>query len=278
MSNAISSAKSDLIPDAHSDAMAEVRVEHENGMVIITINRPEQRNAINRAVSYGACAAFDELDARDDLRVGILTGAGGTFCSGMDLKAFLRGEVTRVEGRGLLGIAFTPPKKPVIAAVEGYALAGGFEAVLACDLTVAARNAQFGIPEAKRGLAAAAGGLMRLPRLIPQRIAMELALTGDFLSAERAAQFGLVNVLTEPGEALAEAKKLAARIIANAPMSVAASKRVIVEQRDWPIAQMFVRQQAITDPVLKSEDAREGAAAFAQKRKPDWQGREACLL
>jgi enoyl-CoA hydratase len=252
--------------------MSEVLVEHENGIAIITINRPEARNAVNRAVSYGVCAAVDELDARDDLRVGILTGAGGTFCSGMDLKAFLRGEVTRVEARGILGIAQTPPRKPLIAAVEGYALAGGFEAVLACDLTVAARNAQFGLPEAKRGLAAAAGGLLRLPRLIPPRIAMELALTGDMISAERAALYGLVNILTEPGEALQEAKRLAARIIANAPLSVAASKRVIVEQRDWPLAEMFSRQQEITGGLLQSADAREGAAAFAEKRKPNWKG------
>ena len=252
--------------------MSDVLVEYEDGLVIITINRPEARNAVNRAVSYGVCEAVDELDARDDLRVGILTGAGNTFCSGMDLKAFLRGEVTRVEGRGIMGIAMTPPKKPLIAAVEGYALAGGFEAMLACDLTVAARNAQFGIPEVKRGLAAAAGGLMRLPRLIPPRIAMELALTGDMISAERAAQYGLVNILTEPGEALAEAKRLAGRIIANAPMSVAASKRVIVEQRDWPTAEMFARQQEITGPVLQSQDAKEGAAAFAEKRKANWKG------
>ena len=253
--------------------MSEVLVEYEDGLVIITINRPEAKNAVNRAVSYGVCAAVDELDARDDLRVGILTGAGGTFCSGMDLKAFLRGEVTRVEGRGILGIAMTPPKKPLIAAVEGYALAGGFEAMLACDLTVASRDAKFGIPEVKRGLAAAAGGLLRLPRVIPQRIAMELALTGDMITAERAAQFGLINILTEPGQALAEAKKLAARIIANAPLSVAASKRVINQQRDWPIAEMFARQLEITAPVLASEDAREGASAFAQKRKPEWKGR-----
>jgi enoyl-CoA hydratase len=253
--------------------MSEVLIDYAGGLMIITINRPAMRNAVNRAVSYGVCAAVDELDAREDLRVGILTGAGGNFCAGMDLKAFLRGEVIRVEGRGLLGIAMTPPRKPLIAAVEGYALAGGFEAMLACDLAVAARNAQFGIPEVKRGLAAGAGGLLRLPRLIPPRIAMELALTGDMINAERALALGLVNALTEPGAALAEAQRLAARIIANAPLSVAASKRVIVEQRDWTLAEMFARQREITDPVLASQDAREGAAAFTEKRPANWQGR-----
>ncbi|MBX9606899.1 MAG: crotonase/enoyl-CoA hydratase family protein [Gammaproteobacteria bacterium] len=251
----------------------EVLVEIDDGLVVITINRPEAKNAVNRAVSFGVCAAVDLLDSRDDLRVGILTGAGGTFCAGMDLKAFLRGEQIRVDGRGLMGIAMTPPKKPLIAAVEGYALAGGCEAMLACDLAVAARDAKFGIPEVKRGLAAGAGGLLRLPRLIPPRIAMELALTGDMLDAERAAALGLVNIVTEPGQALAEARRLAARIIANAPLSVAVSKRVIVEQRDWPLNEMFARQQALTGPVIASEDAREGAAAFAEKRAPNWKGR-----
>lgn len=255
------------------NTLSEVLIERDGGLMIITINRPEAKNAVNRAVSYGVAAAVDELDASDELRVGILTGAGGTFCSGMDLKAFLRGEVTRVEGRGILGIAMTPPKKPLIAAVEGYALAGGFEAMLACDLTVASRDAKFGIPEVKRGLAAAAGGLIRLPRLIPPRIAMELALTGDMIAAERLAQFGLINTLTEPGQALAEARRLALRIIANAPLSVAASKRVINEQRDWPTPEMFTRQQEITAPVLASADAREGAAAFAEKRAAQWKGR-----
>ena len=250
----------------------EVEVEHVDGLVIVTINRPEARNAVNRAVSYGVCAALDELDARPDLRVGILTGAGGNFCAGMDLKAFLKGEITRVEGRGILGIAQTPPKKPLIAAVEGYALAGGFESMLACDLVVAARDAKFGIPEVKRGLAAAAGGLLRLPRLIPQRIAMEAALTGDLFSAERLYQYGLINALVEPGQALEEAKKLARRIMANAPLAVAASKRVIVEQRDWPLAEMFARQEAITGHLLKSADAREGATAFAEKRAAVWTG------
>jgi enoyl-CoA hydratase len=250
----------------------EVLVEHDDGLVIITINRPDQRNAVNRAVSYGVCEALDEMDRNPALRAGILTGAGGTFCSGMDLKAFLRGEVTRVEGRGILGIARTPPVKPLIAAVEGYCLAGGFESMLCCDLVVAARNAQFGLPEAKRGLAAAAGGLMRLPRLIPQRIAMEMVLTGDMFDAERLAPYGLFNALVEPGQALEEARRLARRVIANAPMSVAASKRVIVEQRDWPIAEMFERQEPITGPVLASQDAREGAAAFAERRAPAWKG------
>ena len=250
----------------------EVLVQHEDGIVVITINRPQQRNAVNRAVSYAVCAAVDELDARPDLRVGILTGAGGTFCSGMDLKAFLRGEITRVEGRGILGIAMTPPKKPLIAAVEGYALAGGFESVLACDLVVAARNAQFGLPEVKRGLAAGAGGLLRLPRLLPQRVAMEMALTGDMLGAERLYQLGLVNALTEPGGALEAARALARRILANAPMSVGASKRVIVEQQDWALHEMWTRQAEITGPVLASKDSKEGAAAFAEKRAPLWRG------
>ncbi len=251
----------------------EVLVAREGGLMVITLNRPGQRNAINRAVSYGVCAAVDELDASPDLHVGILTGAGGTFCSGMDLKAFLRGKATRVEGRGLLGIALTPPKKPLIAAVEGYALAGGFEAMLACDLVVASRTARFGLPEAKRGLAAAAGGLLRLPRLIPQRIAMEMALTGDMMGAERLHACGLVNELTEEGGALEAARALARRILANAPLSLAASKRVIVEQRDWPTHEMFARQAEITGPVLASADAREGAAAFAQKRAAVWAGK-----
>ena len=250
----------------------EVLVEHDDGLVIITINRPDQKNAVNRAVSYGVCEALDEMDRNPALRAGILTGAGGTFCSGMDLKAFLRGESPRVEGRGILGLVMSPPRKPLIAAVEGYCLAGGFESMLACDLAVAARNAVFGIPEVKRGLAAAAGGLMRLPRLLPQRIAMEMALTGEMYSAERLAPYGLFNAVVEPGQALDEAIRLARRIVANAPLSVAASKRVIVEQRDWPLDRMFELQDPITVPVLKSNDAREGASAFAERRAPKWRG------
>ena len=250
----------------------EVLVDHIDGLVVITINRPQVRNAVNRAVSYGVCEAIDEMERRPDLRLAILTGAGGNFCAGMDLKAFAQGEVTRVEGRGILGIAYTPPKKPLIAAVEGYALAGGFEVVLACDLLVASRSAMFGLPEAKRGLAAAAGGLLRLPRLIPPRIAMEMALTGEMVSAQRLAQYGLVNALVEPGQALDEAKRLARLILANAPMSVGLSKQVIVEQRDWPQGEMFARQDAVLGHVLRSADAQEGARAFIEKRPARWTG------
>ena len=250
----------------------EVLVEHDDGLVVITINRPQVRNAVNRAVSYGVCEAIDEMERRADLRIAILTGAGGHFCAGMDLKAFSQGEVTRVEGRGLLGIVMTPPKKPLIAAVEGYALAGGFEAVLACDLLVASTAARFGIPEAKRGLVAGAGGLMRLPRLLPPRIAMELALTGEMVTAERLERYGLVNRLVEPGQALAEAKKLARTILANAPRSVEMSKRVIVEQRDWPIDAMFARQDEVLGDFRNWNDAKEGALAFVEKRTSKWTG------
>lgn len=250
----------------------EVLVEETGGLIVITINRPEARNAYNRAVSEGVRDALDRLENSDGLRAGILTGAGGNFCAGMDLKAFLRGEVMRIEGRGSLGLIEMNLQKPLIAAVEGYALAGGFEAMLACDLAVAARDAKFGLPEVKRGLAAAAGGLMRLPRLVPPRIAMEIALTGDMIAAERLAQFGLINTLVEPGQALAEARLLAARIIENAPLSVAVSKRVIREQRDWPTSEMFARQAVLTAPVIASKDAREGATAFAERRKPVWRG------
>lgn len=251
----------------------KVLVEINDSVMTVTINRPEVRNAVDRDVSYGVCAALDELDFRDDLRVGVLTGAGGTFCSGMDLKAFVRGEVTRVRERGILGIARTPTAKPLIAAVEGFALAGGFEAMLACDLTVAARDARFGLPEVTRGLAAAAGGLLRLPRFVPPRIAMQMALTGEHVDAAFLERHGLINEIVEPGNALAAAQALADRIARNAPLAVAASKRVVLEQRNWNDAESFQRQEEITGGLLTSADAREGALAFAERRAPVWQGR-----
>jgi enoyl-CoA hydratase len=249
-----------------------VEVDIDNGVITITINRPEARNAIDRAVADGVAAALDELEARDDLIVGIITGAGGTFSSGMDLKAFVRGEVPSLPGRGLAGLTEAPPTKPMIAAVEGWALAGGCEVALACDLIVASSTARFGIPEVKRGLVAAAGGLMRLPRRLPPHVAMEMALTGDPITAADAHRFGLVNQLTEPGGALAGARALAARITPNGPLAVATSKRIITESADWPAADAFARQAPMVAVIMASADAREGATAFAEKRPPVWSG------
>lgn len=251
----------------------EVLVDVRDGIQTITINRPEARNAMTLAAAKAIAAALDELDARDDLRIGILTGAGGNFCAGMDLKGFLRGERPSIEGRGFGGLTAKPPRKPLIAAVEGYALAGGFELVLACDMVVASENAQFGVPEVKRGLAATAGGLVRLPRQLPYRIALELALTGDMFPAARAYGYGLINRLAPPGEALAEARRLAQTVAANGPLSVAASKRVVYESQDWSAEEMWTRQATLTEHVFTSADAREGSAAFAEKRKPVWQGK-----
>lgn len=250
----------------------EVLTEVDDGVLIVTINRPEAKNAMTKAAAEGIAAAMDRLDAEDDLRVAILTGAGGTFCSGMDLKGFLRGESPIVEGRGFGGVVQTPPKKPLIAAVEGYALAGGLELMIACDLVVANTGAKFGIPEAKRGLVAAAGGVMMLPDQIPERVAMELALTGDFIGADRAYELGMINRVTD-GSALEGAKELAAKIAENGPLAVRVSKQIIRESRGWPMGERYKRQAELIAPVFVSEDAREGAAAFAEKRKPDWKGK-----
>lgn len=250
-----------------------VLTEVQGGVLIVTINRPEAKNAVNKAVAVGVAAAMDRLDSSDDLQVGVLTGAGGTFCAGMDLKAFVTGEMPMIEGRGFAGLVEQPPKKPLIAAVEGYALAGGCELALASDLIVAANNSKFGVPEVKRGLAAAAGGLMRLPQQIPYRIAMEAALTGDFFDAQRAYDLGLINRVAEPGKALETALELAKTIAANGPLAVKVSKQVVQESSDWSQADMWDKQQEIVNPVFSSEDAIEGATAFAEKRAPNWKGK-----
>jgi enoyl-CoA hydratase len=249
----------------------EVLVEQRDRILIITINRPKAKNAVNSAVSHGLADAVDRLDGDPGLSVGIVTGAGGTFCAGMDLKAFARGEVPVVEGRGM-GFTERGPDKPLIAAVEGYALAGGTELALATDLIVASKDASFGIPEVKRGLVAGGGGLLRLPQRIPPAIAMELALTGEAFTAERAHALGMVNVLAEPGGALAAAIELAERITANGPLAVAATKRIIVESRGWTPDTMFAEQNSILMAVFSSNDAKEGAIAFAEKRPARWTG------
>jgi enoyl-CoA hydratase len=253
--------------------MTPVRAEPEGEVLVVTIDRPEARNAVNLAVAEGIAAALDRLDEDEALRAGILTGAGGTFCAGMDLKAFVAGERPYVGDRGFAGITQRAARKPLIAAVEGWALAGGFEVALSCDLIVAARDARFGIPEVKRGLVAAAGALLRLPRRIPYHLAMEPALTGDPIGAERAAELGIVSRLTEAGEALAGAHELAALIARNGPLAVDATKRIVEASADWPAAEAWERQGEIAGPVFTSEDAREGATAFAEKRDPVWRGR-----
>lgn len=254
--------------------MAEsLLVQDADGIRVLTVNRPEVRNAIDAATASAMAAALDELDARDDLRVGILTGAGAYFSAGMDLKAFGRGERPIVPGRGFAGLTERALRTPLIAAVEGPALAGGCEMALACDLVVAARDARFGIPEVKRGLVAAGGGLLRLPRKLPPTVAMELALTGNVIEAERAWHLGLVNRLAEPGQALAVATVFAYEIVANAPLAVQTSKRIVDESRDWPGTEAFDRQRPLSEAVIASADAKEGAAAFVEKRAPQWVGR-----
>ena len=255
--------------------MAEeaVLTEADGGVLLITLNRPDARNAVNGALAAGVASALDRLDSDDDLQVAILTGAGKGFCAGMDLKAFVQGESPHVEGRGFAGIVQRPPRKPLIAAVEGFALAGGFEVALSCDLIVAARGARFGIPEVKRGLIAGAGGLLRIPQRLPYGIAMELALTGDLMQAERGYELGLVNKLTEPGEALDGAVELAATISANAPLALAASKEILQQVGDWTDEEFWQRQAPTVDVIFNSDDAKEGATAFAEKRPPEWKGR-----
>jgi len=248
------------------------KIGQRSNVLLITINRPEVRNAVDAAVAAGVAGALDELDGDDSLSVGVLTGAGGFFCAGMDLGAFVSGESPWFGDRGFAGIAQRASVKPLIAAIEGFAVAGGMEIALACDLIVAARGAKLGIPEVKRSLVAAGGALLRLPRRMPYHVVMELALTGDPFPAERFHELGVVNRLAEPGSAVEVALELAAAIARNGPLALSASKRILQEQSDWSIAEMWQRQGEISGPVMVSDDAREGALAFKEKRDPVWRG------
>ncbi len=250
----------------------EVLISVCDGVIEVTINRPEAKNAMTKAAAEAIAAAMDRLDADNSLRCAILTGAGGTFCSGMDLKGFLKGEYPVAGNRGFGGLTNWTPKKPVIAAVDGYALAGGMELAIACDLIVASNGAKFGIPEAKRGMVAGGGGVVQLPRLLPRPLAMELALTGDPITAERAYELGLVNLVTE-GPAIEGARILAARVAANGPLALIASKGVIRDSWQWAEDEIIAKQTPYIAGVFASEDAKEGARAFAEKRKPEWQGK-----
>lgn len=250
-----------------------VVVHEDDGVLVIVLDRPAARNAVDERMSRAIARAVDRLDGDDALAAGIITGAGGTFCSGMDLKAFLRGDRPEVPGRGFAGFTQQPPRKPVIAAVEGYALAGGFELVLACDLVVAAETATFGLPEVTRGLIAGSGGLLRLGERIPLQIAMEHALTGRSLTAAEAHRWGLVNRLTVTGDALSAAMTLAREIVANAPLAVQETKRLITQSGDWAPEERWPQQDEALRRIFATRDAAEGASAFAAKRPPVWEGR-----
>ncbi len=255
------------------NAVEPVLTERRENVLLITLNRPEVRNAVNAALAEGVARALDELDADEGLAVGVITGAGGFFCAGMDLGAFVKGESPWYGDRGFAGIAQRSARKPLIAAIEGFAVAGGLEIALACDLIVAAKGAKLGIPEAKRSLVAAGGALLRMPRRMPYHVVMELALTGDTMPAERFHELGLVNHLSEPGSAVDSAMELALRLAKNGPLALIASKQILQEQQDWTVAEMWEKQGAISGPVFGSEDSREGAAAFKEKRDPVWKGR-----
>lgn len=260
---------------AEQDAPAEpaVLTERRGNVLLVTLNRPAVRNAVNAALAEGIARSLDTLDEDDSLSVGVLTGAGGFFCAGMDLGAFVKGESPYYGDRGFAGITQRASAKPLIAAIEGFAVAGGLEIALSCDLLVAARGAKMGIPEAKRSLVAAGGALLRLPRRMPYHVVMELALTGDPFPAERFHELGLVNRLVEPGGAVEAALELAGALAKNGPLALAASKRILQEQFDWQTGEMWARQGEIAGPVMASEDAREGASAFKEKREPVWKGR-----
>ena len=250
-----------------------VLAERRDGVLLITLNRPQARNAVNLALAEGMAAALDDLDADDDVTVGVITGAGAGFCAGMDLKAFVTGERPWAGDRGFAGIVRRASRKPLIAAVEGFAVAGGLEVALACDHIVAARGAKLGIPEVKRSLVAAAGALRRLPQRLPYGVAMELALTGEPITAERGYELGLVNRLADAGGALDAALELARAIAANGPLALDATKAIVQQQFDWSEEEFWQRQDELAAPVMSSQDAREGAVAFSEKRDPVWQGR-----
>ena len=258
---------------SEAPATTDLMVEERGRVLVLTMNRPEAKNAMSMAMAHQIAEALEVFDSRADLSVAVITGAGGTFCAGMDLKGFARGERPVVEGRGFAGLVQQPPRKPLVAAVEGYALAGGFEIVLSCDLVVASNAAKFGLPEVKRGLTAAAGGLLRLQHRIPYHLAMELVLTGRMWPAAEAADVHLVNRLAEPGGALNAAMGLADEVASNAPLALAAAKQVLVRSVDWPLEEKFARQHEFVDPIRQSADAKEGALAFVEKRTPQWTGR-----
>jgi enoyl-CoA hydratase len=251
----------------------EVLRERRGHVEILTINRPEARNAINRATAIALGDALDACESDDDVWVVVLTGAGDkAFSAGMDLKAFAKGEFPSTD-KGFAGITQRDFPKPLIAAANGAALAGGFEILISCDMVVAADHAKFGIPEASRGLVAGGGGLIRLPKLVPLAVAYEMALTADPIDATRAYELGLVNRVVPGDRVLDEAIALAERIAKNAPLAVRTSKDVMKRSRELSEEQSWQLNTEAFGPIARSADAIEGAVAFAEKREPNWQGK-----
>ena len=251
---------------------SSVLTEARGAVLVITINRPDARNAVDKTVAEGMAEALEKLDGDGALEVGVVTGAGKGFSAGMDLKAFVSGGMPVVGDRGFAGIVQRSCAKPLIAAVEGFALAGGLEIALACDLIVAGKGARLGIPEVGVGLFAGAGALLRLPRRVGLGNSMRLALTGQPIDAEEAHRIGLVDRVAEPGQALAAAIDLAQVIAKNAPLALAASKQVLVGGFTKSDDEFWKWQQAFVQKVFTSKDAIEGATAFAEKRPPNWKG------
>jgi enoyl-CoA hydratase/carnithine racemase len=252
-----------------------VEYELRGRVAVLTIRRPEARNAVNGDVAKGMEAGIDQLEDDPEAWVGVVTGEGPVFSAGADLKAIAAGQAAdlQTERGGFGGITRRERTKPLIAAVDGPALAGGCEIALACDLIVASREARFGLPEVKRSLGAVAGGLFRLPRTVGPKVGMEVVLTGDPISAERAYQLGMVNELVEPGQALEAGLALAERIAANAPLAVRESRQVVAAALTSDDETLWNMGFAAMARLAGTEDFAEGPRAFIEKRPPEWKGR-----